>query len=47
MTASEAPIAPFRPIDDVEMFGFLVDWVRDPATLKAILVDNPAAFYDF
>jgi len=46
-TATEAPIAPFRQIDDIEMITFLGDWVRDPATLKAILVNNPATFYDF
>jgi predicted TIM-barrel fold metal-dependent hydrolase len=46
-TATEAPIAPFRRIDDVEMLGFLVDWVGGAAMLKTILVDNPAAFYDF
>lgn len=46
-TATTAPIAPFRDIDDVEMLGFMVDWAGDAATLKTILVDNPAAFYDF
>lgn len=46
-TATEAPIAPFREIDDVEMLDFLVDWAGDAAILKTILVDNPAAFYDF
>ncbi len=46
-TATEAPIAPFRQIDNVEMLGLLVDWVGDAAMLKTILVDNPAAFYDF
>jgi len=46
-TSTAAPIAPFRDIDDIEMLGFFVDWAGDAATLKTILVDNPAAFYDF
>jgi predicted TIM-barrel fold metal-dependent hydrolase len=46
-TAQEAPIAPFRKIDDVEMLALLIEWVADAQILKAILVDNPAAFYDF
>lgn len=43
----EAPIAPFREIDDVEMFALMVDWAGDAAMLKTILVDNPATFYGF
>jgi predicted TIM-barrel fold metal-dependent hydrolase len=46
-TATAAPIAPFRMIDDVEMLGFFVDSVGDTATLRTILANNPGAFYDF
>jgi predicted TIM-barrel fold metal-dependent hydrolase len=46
-TATEAPIAHFRKVNDVEMLTLLVDWVNDKAMLKQILVDNPATFYDF
>lgn len=46
-TASEAPIAPFRQVDDVEMLGLMVEWAGDKAMLQRILVDNPARFYDF
>jgi predicted TIM-barrel fold metal-dependent hydrolase len=46
-TASASPIAPFREIVDAEMLALFVGWVGDAAMLKTILVDNPAAFYDF
>ena len=37
----------FHPIDDGRALNRLVEWVNDPATLKKILVDNPAKLYDF
>jgi predicted TIM-barrel fold metal-dependent hydrolase len=46
-TATEAPIAHFREVDDVVMLKLLLDWVPDKTMLKQILVDNPAKFYDF
>jgi predicted TIM-barrel fold metal-dependent hydrolase len=46
-TATEAPTAHFRKVDDIGLLALLRDWVPDKATLKQILVDNPAKFYDF
>jgi hypothetical protein len=33
--------------DDGDLLDQLGTWVDDEATLKKILVDNPAALYDF
>ncbi len=40
-------IEPFQPIDDGAALNRLAAWCRDPATLKRVLVDNPARLYDF
>ena len=33
--------------DDGALLASLADWAGDAATLRRILVDNPAALYDF
>jgi predicted TIM-barrel fold metal-dependent hydrolase len=40
-------IEPFNPIDDGAALNRLRRWAGDEATLRAILVDNPARLYDF
>ena len=40
-------IAPLLQIDDGRVLNQLPIWAADPATRKAILVDNPARLYQF
>jgi predicted TIM-barrel fold metal-dependent hydrolase len=40
-------IAPPIPTDDGQVMNALAVWVPDPATRRAILVDNPARLYGF
>jgi predicted TIM-barrel fold metal-dependent hydrolase len=40
-------IEPFRPIDDGRALNRLAEWAGDAATLRKILVDNPASLYEF
>ena len=35
-----------RP-DDADLLDLLLEWAPDDATRRKILVDNPAALYDF
>lgn len=44
---SRMDVEPFQPIDDGAALSRLAQWAGDAATLKAILVDNPARLYDF
>lgn len=47
-TPTEAPIAPFRQIDDVEMLSLMTGWADgDEAMLKRIMSDNPGRLYGF
>jgi predicted TIM-barrel fold metal-dependent hydrolase len=47
-TPTEAPIAPFRKIDDVDMISLMTGWADgDAAMLKRIMSDNPGRLYDF
>jgi predicted TIM-barrel fold metal-dependent hydrolase len=47
-TPTEAPIAPFRKVDDVEMLSLMVGWADgDEAMLKRVMSDNPGRLYDF
>ena len=36
-----------QDIDDGHLLNLLADWAPDPATRRAILVDNPATLYGF
>ena len=36
-----------RMPDDADLLDLLLEWVRDEATRKKILVDNPAELYHF
>lgn len=40
-------IEPYRPIDNGAALNRLASWTRDSATLRKILVDNPARLYQF
>lgn len=40
-------VQPFRQIDDGRALNRLADWAGDAATLRRILVDNPARLYGF
>lgn len=40
-------IEPFEAIDDADTLACLIEAVSDPAQRRAILVENPAALYDF
>lgn len=40
-------IEPFNPINDGRALNRLAEWAGDEATLRKILVDNPAILYDF
>lgn len=40
-------IEPFNAIDDGRALNRLAEWAGDEDTLRKILVDNPAALYDF
>jgi predicted TIM-barrel fold metal-dependent hydrolase len=42
-----AEIEPFNPVDDGAALNRLRRWAGDAATLRAILVDNPARLYGF
>ena len=42
-----APRIEYRPLDDGKLLSLLGQWVDDDATLKRILVDNPARLYGF
>lgn len=42
-----APVIEYRPLDDGRLLSLLGDWTDDDATLKRILVDNPARLYGF
>ena len=44
---SHYPIQPFDPIDDGAALNRLRRWAGDDATLRTILVDNPAHLYGF
>ena len=44
---SVAAIEAFNPVNDGRALNRLADWLADEATLRKILVDNPAALYDF
>lgn len=44
---SAGDVAPHLPIDDATVFSQLPAWAGSAATLKTILVDNPAALYGF
>jgi predicted TIM-barrel fold metal-dependent hydrolase len=47
-TPTEAPIAPFRKIDDAKMLALMTGWASDDAAmLKRIMSDNPGRLYDF
>ena len=41
------PVIPFLPIDDARLLNELALWCPAQATLKKVLVDNPAKLYDF
>lgn len=40
-------IEPFNPVDDGAALNRLRRWAGDDATLRTILIDNPARLYDF
>ncbi|MEO5675924.1 MAG: amidohydrolase family protein [Usitatibacter sp.] len=40
-------VPPERRPDDADLLDLLLEWAPDDATRKKILVDNPAALYDF
>lgn len=40
-------LRPPLSVDDVQMLNLLATWAPDPATRRAILVDNPARLYGF
>lgn len=40
-------VEPFDPIDDGQALSRVQRWGRNPATIRAILVDNPARLYGF
>ena len=42
-----AEVEPFRAIDNGAAVNRLASWTRDSATLRKILVDNPARLYQF
>lgn len=44
---SPRDVSPHLPIDDAAVLAQLPGWAGDRATLKTILVDNPAALYGF
>jgi predicted TIM-barrel fold metal-dependent hydrolase len=46
-THDAAAIEPFEPVDDGRALNRLLRWAGDAATLRAILVDNPARLYGF
>jgi hypothetical protein len=43
---NETPVIEYRPLDDGALLSLLATW-SDKATVKKILVDNPAALYGF
>ncbi|MCS0500831.1 amidohydrolase family protein [Ancylobacter mangrovi] len=42
-----APPAGYRPVNEEKLIEALAGWAGDEATLRAILVDNPARLYRF
>lgn len=42
-----APPAAYRPVDEDALLAALTRWTGDEATLRAVLVDNPARLYRF
>ena len=44
---NDAPPAGYRPVNEEKLIEALAGWAGDEATLRAILVDNPARLYDF
>ncbi len=44
---AEAPDAGYRPVDEAALVRHLVHWAGSAATLRRILVDNPAELYRF
>ncbi len=44
---SKSDVEPFEAVDDAEALACLLQAVPDAALQQAILVDNPAALYDF
>lgn len=40
-------VHPFHPVDDARALARLAEWAGDAATLRRILVENPARLYDF
>jgi predicted TIM-barrel fold metal-dependent hydrolase len=44
---AKTDLAPNLSVDTVHLFNLFALWVRDPATRRKILVDNPARLYGF